>query len=49
MAFKFKDAKEYDIMGIRLSDKPNLNFNAPFPQADDFDKVLIMLKKLHVA
>lgn len=49
LAFKFKDAKEYDIMGIRLSDKPNLNFNAPFPQADDFDKVLIMLKKLHVA
>lgn len=47
LSFKFTDSKEYDIMGIQLSDVPNLNFNAPFPQADDFDKVIIMLKKIY--
>lgn len=49
MSFKFMDPKEYDVMGIRLNDNPDLNFEAPFPQADDFDKILIMLKKIHAA
>lgn len=49
MSFKFMDPKGYDIMGIRLNDNPDLNFEAPFPQADDFDKILIMLKKIYAA
>jgi len=33
-------------MKIPVSTSPDMDFSAPLPQADDFDKVLIMLRKI---
>lgn len=44
--FKFIWGKDYDIMSISVSSTPDMDFTAPLPQADDFDKVLIMLRKI---
>ncbi len=44
--FKFIWGQEYDIMKIPLSGSPDMDFKSPLPQADDFDKVLIMLRKI---
>ncbi|MDP2103717.1 MAG: hypothetical protein Q8K26_02250 [Candidatus Gracilibacteria bacterium] len=44
--FKFIGGQDYDIMKIPVSDSPDMDFSAPFPQADSFDKILIMLRKI---
>lgn len=42
--FRFKSRIIYDLDKIKVQDNPELDFSAPFPQADNFDKVLIMLR-----
>lgn len=44
--FRFKSKDTYNLENIRIQEYPELDFSAPFPQADNFDKVLIMLRIL---
>lgn len=46
LVFKFIWWTSYDLKKIKKLDKPEINLNVPFPQADDFEKVLIMLRKI---
>jgi hypothetical protein len=42
--FVFQEKEHFDIYSIAVSYEPLLDYNAPIPQANSFDKVLIMLR-----
>jgi hypothetical protein len=46
LIYRFQSDQVFDLKAINKISSPEIDMSVPFPQANSFDKVLIMLRKI---